>query len=245
MSQQQPRRPQTDQKPIKYGDFFDVSDEHASKPIAPRDAAKMQSTETQVLGRTQKDGPAAKLQSAADKNERIGLVGHTDVTDLTCAKGLDVATANISGSCVVTESVAGQTIGKHPQGQGPVTIGHALEAASIRVGDRPVDQSDVAAIEEAEMRATQRNVVPPGGVGEEAQWAAAHNAGLSREEDKTKLSDVLMDASEMMPRDKVVTPEDAEAVRNAEKSHNPKMTNYSGGVADMVTAAANINQRST
>ncbi|KAF5192860.1 hypothetical protein FRX31_017549 [Thalictrum thalictroides] len=68
-----------------------------------------------------------------------------------------------------------------------------LEAASVTVGDRPVDQSDVAAIEEAEMRATQRNVVPSGGVGgEEAQWAAARNAELSREEDKTKLSDVLL-----------------------------------------------------
>ncbi|PIA31752.1 hypothetical protein AQUCO_04900206v1 [Aquilegia coerulea] len=108
MSQQQPRRPQTDQEPIKYCDLFDVSDELVSKPIAPRDATMMQTAETQVLGRTQKDGPVAKLQSAADQNERIGLVGHTDVTDLTCAKGLDVATADISCSCVVTESVAGQ-----------------------------------------------------------------------------------------------------------------------------------------
>ncbi|KAF9605603.1 hypothetical protein IFM89_017946 [Coptis chinensis] len=167
----------------------------------------MQSTETHVLGRTIKDGPAAIMQSAAEKN-RTNRVG--------CRPG-----------------------------QGPITIGHALEAAAITVRDKPVDESYAAAIEEAEKRATQRNEVPPGGVAEEAQSAAARNKEVTRIEDQTKLSDISLDVSELMPRHKEATPADAEAVMTAERSHNPRMTNYSHGVADMVATAARINQKST
>lgn len=44
MSQGQPRRPQGEapqvpDRPIKYGDVFDVSGELADRPVAPRDAA--------------------------------------------------------------------------------------------------------------------------------------------------------------------------------------------------------------
>ena len=81
-SQEQPRRPQEGQEPIKYGDVFPVTGELAGKPIAPGDAAMMQAAETRVLGQTQRGGPAAAMQSAVTINERAGLASHTDVTDV-------------------------------------------------------------------------------------------------------------------------------------------------------------------
>ncbi|EAZ28574.1 hypothetical protein OsJ_12559 [Oryza sativa Japonica Group] len=48
MSQGQPRRPPPDgsgARPVMYGDVFDVSGELAGQPVAPRDAAKLQSAE--------------------------------------------------------------------------------------------------------------------------------------------------------------------------------------------------------
>ena len=80
MSQGQPRRPQAaaqreNQEPIKYGDVFNVRGELANKPITPQDASIMQTTETEVLGQTQKGGTAA-----VTRNEQAGLVGHKDVT---------------------------------------------------------------------------------------------------------------------------------------------------------------------
>lgn len=110
MSQQQPRRPQADQEPIKYGDVFEVSGELADKPIAPQDAAMMQTAETRVFGQTQKGGPAASMQSAATRNERAGLVSHTAVTDVAGQKGVTVAETDLPGSRIITESVAGQVL---------------------------------------------------------------------------------------------------------------------------------------
>ncbi|GMN48822.1 hypothetical protein TIFTF001_018003 [Ficus carica] len=79
MSQRQPQRPRADQlpeqEPIKYGDVFDVSSELASKPVALRDAAAMQTAENMVFGQTQRGGPAAVMESAAAAvNERLGNV---------------------------------------------------------------------------------------------------------------------------------------------------------------------------
>lgn len=105
MSQEQPQRPP---EPIKYGDVFTVSGKLASRPIAPGDAALMQSAETQVLGKTQKDRAAAIMESAAGLNERHGLVGHTDVTDIVADKGVEVARVNVAGRRLIAESVAGQ-----------------------------------------------------------------------------------------------------------------------------------------
>ena len=110
MSQEQPRRPQAgrDQDAVKYGDVFNVSGELASKTVAPRDAAMMQSAETTVLGQTQKGGPAATMQSAATQNERAGVVGHVDVSDAAGDRGVTVMETDMPGYCIVTESVAGQ-----------------------------------------------------------------------------------------------------------------------------------------
>lgn len=109
MSQQeQPRRAQGGQDPIKYGDVFNVSGDLAKKPVAPEDAAMMQSAETRVLGQTQPGGAAAVMQSAATRNERSGLVGHRDVNDVAGDQGVTVTETQVPGRRIVTESVAGQ-----------------------------------------------------------------------------------------------------------------------------------------
>ncbi|KAG7014451.1 hypothetical protein SDJN02_24628, partial [Cucurbita argyrosperma subsp. argyrosperma] len=216
MSQAQPQRPAEEyQDPIKYGDVFDVSGDLASKPIAPRDAATMQAAENMLLGQTPRGGPAAVMQSAANINERTGLVGHSDVTDVARDQG-------------VTDSI---------------TIGEALEASAISAGDKPIDQSDAAAIQAAEVRATGKNEITPGGIGAEAQSAASLNTRAMRDQDKTTLGDILTDATRKLPEDKAVTKEDAERVISAEIRNDPTMTTTPGGVAASVAAAARINQQ--
>ena len=113
MSQEHPRRPQAaaqreNQEPIKYRDVFNVRGELANKPIAPLDAAMMQTAETEVLGLTQKGGTASVMQAAATRNEQAGLVGHNDVTDITGEQGVSVSETDVSGRRIITESVAGQ-----------------------------------------------------------------------------------------------------------------------------------------
>lgn len=48
------------------------------------------------------------MQSAATRNERAGLVGHRDVTDVTGEQGVNVTETDVPGSRIITESVAGQ-----------------------------------------------------------------------------------------------------------------------------------------
>lgn len=105
MSHGQPRRPQN---PVKYGDIFSVFGDLARRPVAKEDAAMMQTAETTVFGQTQKGGPAAVMQSAADHNKKAGLVGHRDVTDIAGDEGVTVIETAVPGARVVTESVGGQ-----------------------------------------------------------------------------------------------------------------------------------------
>ncbi|CAN1285370.1 Late embryogenesis abundant protein 31 [Linum perenne] len=199
--QQQPQRP------IKYGDLFEVQGELAEKAVAPRDAAMMQTAENTLTGHTQKGGAAAVMQSAADKNERAGFVTHEDVTNV--ADDLGVSASEIdfpTGKSVITESVGGQVwvqvVGKFDEGEskpavtlqgggGDVTIGEALEAAVLTAGKKPVERSDAAAIQAAEVRATRRTTIVPGGIAAAAQSAATHNARATSDEEKTTLADVL------------------------------------------------------
>ena len=60
----------------------------------------------------------------------------------------------------------------------PITVGEALETAAFTAADKPVDQSDAAAIQAAEMRATRSNEVLPGGIASEAQFAATRNSRM-------------------------------------------------------------------
>lgn len=74
--------------------------------------------------------------------------------------------------------------------QGAITIGEALEATARTAGNKTVEQSDAAAIQAAEVRATGSNVQIPGGLAAQAQSAATLNASTC-EEDKVKLSEIL------------------------------------------------------
>ncbi|RLN17377.1 hypothetical protein C2845_PM02G05200 [Panicum miliaceum] len=260
MSQGQPRRPQAQgealpDQPIRYGDVFDVSGELARRPVAPRDAALLQSAEQAVLGQTKKGGPAAVLQSAAALNARAGHVGKGQVTGPTADAGATVTEAELAGRRVVSESVGGQVVARFvtpaavvladPPGaldQDAVTIGRALEAVAATVGDKPVDQSDAAAVQAAEMCATGASVTAPGGVSAAAQAAADHNARAARDEDKVKLRDVLSDAREKLPADKGATAVDAERVVSAEIRNKLDMATTPSGVGEAVTAAARLNQ---
>lgn len=72
-----------------------------------------------------------------------------------------------------------------------ITIGEALEATALTSGNRAVDYSDAAAIQAAEVRATGRTNIVPGGVAAAAQSAATRNARITKDEEKTKLSEIL------------------------------------------------------
>ncbi|KAL9408098.1 hypothetical protein AB3S75_046612 [Citrus x aurantiifolia] len=258
MSQAQPRRPGADdqqQQPIKYGDLFDVLGDLAQKPIAPEDAAMMQTAEATIMGRTQKGGPAAVMQSAAARNEGAGFVGHRDVTDVAGDQGVTVTETDVPGRRIITESVGGQVVGRHEEPtpvslaptagrveQGAITIGEALETTAQTAGDKPVDQSDAAAIQAAEVRATGSTVTTPGGLAASAQSAAAHNETVDRDEDKIKLSQVLAGATAKLAADKAVTPQDAEGIASAEQRNNPNVDTHPGGVAASVAAAARLNE---
>jgi hypothetical protein len=113
------------------------------------------------------------------------------------------------------------------------------------VGDKPVEQSDAAAIQAAEVRATGSNVISPGGLASMAQSAAAYNADCPREEEKIKLVDVLSGATAKLPADKAATRQDAAGVASAEMRNNPDATAIPGGVAASVAAAARLNENVT
>ena len=74
---------------------------------------------------------------------------------------------------------------------GALTIGDALEVAATVIGDKPVDESDAAAIQAAEMRATGATAPPVSGLGLQAQAAAMANARRIYEEDKTTLAELI------------------------------------------------------
>ncbi|CAI9107812.1 OLC1v1007273C1 [Oldenlandia corymbosa var. corymbosa] len=260
MSQEQPQGDQN--RGIMYGDVFNVSGEIASKNIAPRDAAAMQSAENIVLGQTQKGGPASVMQSAADFNENIGVVGHDEATDITRDQGITIAERVVGDRRVIAEAVGGEVVGGYAttkgagggggqvegqgrSGGGEITIGEALEATAVAAGNRPVDASDAAAIQAAEVRATGLGQIMPGGIGAEAQAAANANPLIERYQDKTKLGDILRDATHRLPGDKPVTGEDAERVVDAETGNDPRGrgATHPGGVASALSTAAALNEQ--
>lgn len=114
MSQEQPQRPRADDQlseregAVKYGDVFNVSGELAWKRIAPRDAAAMQAAENAAIGKTRRGGPAAVMQSAANVNERAGVVSHSQATDVARNQGVSVSEVGVGGNRVIREAVGGQ-----------------------------------------------------------------------------------------------------------------------------------------
>ncbi|KAF8018001.1 hypothetical protein BT93_H3027 [Corymbia citriodora subsp. variegata] len=264
MSQEQPRR--RAQEPIRYGDVFaSVENELADKPVAPKDAALMQAAENLTLGKVQKGAAASAMQSAAARNEEAGVVGHDSMNEIVAEQGVNVAASDLPGRLVVTESIGGQVVGQYSRraplvsgplapenknkpssdddgaGSGPITIGEALEATALTVGDKPVERSDAAAIQAAEVRATGRTTTTPGGVAAAAQSAATLNARTTRAEEKMKLADVVSGASSKLPSDKPATRADVEGVTVAEMRNDPLLTTHPAGVSATVAAAARLN----
>ncbi|KAI4311282.1 hypothetical protein MLD38_036187 [Melastoma candidum] len=255
MSQeQQPRRQQPNQgvDPIKYGDVFNVSGELADQPVAPQDAAMMQSAEASIFGQPRTGGPGEAMQAAAAWNERAGLVGRSDISDAAAIQGVAVTETGVPGGRVVTESVAGQVVrqfveaGPIRQVQGAVVtkvmFGEALEAVAQTVGDKPVDRGDAAAIHVVVQMATGVDTVLPGGITASAQSAAAYNEATLRDEDKIKLAHVLMGAREKLPRDRAVMGDDVGRVAKAEMTPGLKASVHPGGVTASVAAAARLNE---
>ncbi|KDP21437.1 hypothetical protein JCGZ_21908 [Jatropha curcas] len=256
MSQEQPRQTQTEQDrdPITYGDIFNVHGNLASTPVAPVDAATMQAAENRVLGETRRGGPASAMQSAANVNLREGFVDPDEASNVARDDQIEVSESDgPGGDRVITETIAGQVVAQYIEpraerttpgsiaNRDAVTIGEALEATSLSAGEKPVEQSDAAAIQAAEVRATGINEVLPGGIGAEAQSAATRNRALS-DRDKITLSEVLEDASLKLPADKAVTREDADRVIQAEVRNRPDMHATPGGVTASMAAAARMNR---
>ncbi|XP_047155858.1 late embryogenesis abundant protein 47-like [Vigna umbellata] len=255
MSQEQPKREDFQEEAITYGDVFNVQGDLKTKPIAPVDAATMQKVESHLLGKNPKGGVAAAMQSAAMKNERDGVVGHNDIN--ITATGASVKETDAPGRQVISESVGEQMVEQFSKkapltssspvqdmgiGGGGITIGEALEATVLTAGKKPVEWSDAAAIQAAEVRATGRTNIVPGGVAAAAQSAATLNARITKEEDKTKLADILADATSKLPSDRAATRRDAEGVTGAEMRNDPNLTTHTGGVSAAVAAAARLNQ---
>ncbi|KAL8531089.1 hypothetical protein ACS0TY_007918 [Phlomoides rotata] len=108
-------------------------------------------------------------------------------------------------------------------------------------GDKAVDEGDTAAIQATEVRDTGLSHVVPSGVGAEAQLAAAYNRTTEDESKKTKLEDVLADATEKLTSDKPATREDAEGVIYAEIRNREDLVTHVGGVAAAMAATARFN----
>ncbi|XP_047959953.1 late embryogenesis abundant protein 47-like [Salvia hispanica] len=140
------------------------------------------------------------------------------------------------------KEIESSPLGSRTEQRGEITIGEALEATALTAGHRPVDYSDAAAIQAAEVRATGRTNIVPGGVAAAAQSAATRNARLPNDEEKTKLGEILLDASSKLPSDKPVTRRDAEGVIGAELRNDPNLCTRPGGVAASIAAAARLNQ---
>lgn len=83
--------------------------------------------------------------------------------------------------------------------------------------NKPVDQSDVTAIQVAEVRATHNNVFTPGSVTALAPSLGATNAMMNGDEDNTSLSYILTNASDKLTVDKLVTRQDAIGVMVVER----------------------------
>ncbi|PNT67409.1 hypothetical protein BRADI_3g27150v3 [Brachypodium distachyon] len=237
--------------PVRYGDVFAVHGELAGAPIAPQDAATMQAAESAVLGRTPKSGPASVMQSAAARNVRAGAVAHGEATGAAAELGVTVSETRVPGGRIFTEFVAGQHVGQEFVSAAAdeeasladgtkITMGEALEATAFSAGEEPVEASDAAAIEAAEARVNGATPAA-GSLAARARAAADANAVAEREEDKTRLRDVLADATVKLGADKEVEREDAARVVGAEVRGKPDATARPGGVGASVAAAARLN----
>ncbi|MFS8022368.1 putative Late embryogenesis abundant protein, SMP subgroup [Helianthus anomalus] len=145
----------------------------ATKAITPEDAAAVQSAENMAVGHIHKGGPATVMQSAASVNRNRGLHQVTGDQHFTVSEPkLPVVGQYVHPTSAPVSLKSG--------GEGLVTMGEALEAAALSAAEKPVEQSDAAAIQAAEVRATKHMQVIPGGVVAKAHGAASQNARTRR-----------------------------------------------------------------
>lgn len=163
----------------------------------------MQSFETKTLGHIQKGGPAAEMEAASAKNVKAGLVD-SDATNIS-EHDINISLANVGNNHVIRESLNGQVVAEYmnpdeaqrdPTARAAsdhhqMTIGEALERSGALAGDKPIEQCDAVAIQSAEMRAVVSKQTPITIVGRAANSAADLNTQATRDEDKTKFSDVV------------------------------------------------------
>ncbi|KAF3499362.1 hypothetical protein F2Q69_00039752 [Brassica cretica] len=148
-----------------------------------------------------------------------------------------------------------KVVANPPASEVTITIGEALDAKVLTAGNKPVEWSDAAAIQAAEVRATGRTNIMPGGVAASAQSAATLNARANSEDDKTTLA-VVLTVSIMLESnvhdplwvqpdetfilatnvkkskllsDKPATRKDTEGVTGAEMRNDPHLTIYPVG----------------
>lgn len=65
-------------RPITYGDILGARGQLGGTAVMPEEAALMASAEARTFGQTQKDGAAAVMQAAAEKNVKAGFVKRAD-----------------------------------------------------------------------------------------------------------------------------------------------------------------------
>ncbi|KAF8722896.1 hypothetical protein HU200_022033 [Digitaria exilis] len=71
----------------------------------------MQEAESAVLGRVPAGGGTASvMQSAARRNERLGVVSRDEASDAASEGGVAVTEARVPGARVITQFVAGQVV---------------------------------------------------------------------------------------------------------------------------------------
>ncbi|KAL6142767.1 hypothetical protein ACLB2K_061043 [Fragaria x ananassa] len=249
MSQEQPRRPVEDEQQrggSQYGDIYlelaaeKAADSAVQSPVGLKliSSDHFSNKETDHLGNKETtehserrvvfelgggQGTSQNSRHIDEKERKINELAKV-VGKYSHRGPLSVPTQPIGGTC------------------GQITIGEALEATAITAGQKTVEWSDAAAIQAAEVRATGRTNIVPGGVAAAAQSAATLNARATRDEDKTKLADILADATSKLPADKPATRRDAEGVTGAEMRNDPYLTTHPTGVAASVAAAARLNQ---
>ncbi|KAJ3673286.1 hypothetical protein LUZ60_006660 [Juncus effusus] len=247
---------------IKYGDVFAVGGDLADQVVSPRDAANMKKAESAIWGRPTPGGAGNTMASAAAMNVYYGAVRPDQESEVVRSLGITISETPILGGRMITEFVAGQVVSQYTiddvvhGGRGKqvgfdqvnkddtakITIGEALEAAGHAIGNEPIQMSDVAAIREAEVRASGIEIPVAGGITDQANAAARTNMWATRDEDKIKLGDILSDATVKLYGDKPAEPEDAANVEDVEASKNPDGRPRPGGVAFAVANAAQINQ---
>ncbi|RLN42296.1 late embryogenesis abundant protein D-34-like [Panicum miliaceum] len=252
-------------RPGGRGDVFAVEGELARTPIAPQDAAMMQAAESAVLGRAPRGGTAAAMQSAARRNERLGVVARDEAA---AEGGVSVTEARVPAPASSLSS--SPTRWYHPVGQyieaaeddaadgaaaeagelggggqagaardgTKITIGEALEATAFSAGDQPVEPSDAAAIAAAEARVSGTDEAPPDGLAARARAAADANANAVASRGRV----LPYDATSRLGADKEVEREDAARMVGTEVRGGPGEAARPGGVAASIAAAARLNR---